>query len=1050
MGPGSVVHSTSGPVQVWPAIVPTAVSGVPTFRDQAITKNLFKTFGYPVSDTQFQIISRYNDNILLEQMFDPERAMWMTSAIGNIQAAKTADNTANLAQNQATSAIEHIEVFMTNFTNESADPGNMWHQLRNNLFVPMAILLLFLGAVVAQVVAIVAQGTNVLGNISPFDGLQRAVIAVFLIPFTQLIMSWGIDVGNSISESIPTAYYTQFGRDMYQDAICAQKRAFPVTPANNNLNAIIPYTAPNSITGTIEGMDFDILSGWNPCMTAAPVSTGGVPDEAEQFVMTASRFLSNTGNSTLAMTWNVLCAFQTAYLYYLWCMGPIVAALWVWPMQQLRNALPSWIDGLITLCFWSLFWNTSVLLMACFYGINTNGDTGTMYMSALNLLANLSVKFAFNFSGLSTSLGFMAESAMMQAMGAGQGGGSAAKGGAGAGAHGAGAGGGTQHGGMEGGVAHGGYGHGGAGSFVPGASGGYAGATQVEAGGASVAGGIPAGTSVGGGMVTGGAFAGADGGSLGAGGGADISGGTGGALAGTGYGSGLGTGAHEAGLAGGNWPASNPATAGEYAVGGAGGAITPAVGGSAAPGDIANAQGAGFNNPDPTGLAPAGSEYSASATGAVPGGATPPPVGAGGTEYASGLTPASNEVNLAGGNITTPTAPGEFAVGGSGGAFTGGAAGNANYDLGNTNNPAGVGGPPTSDSQLVGFDPGAAASGSNPYALNVDPSLGAGNTSFSGPPLTGDPNPNLPPLPSDASVNQALDPYATPAGSSLPPTSDPSLTVTGYYPAADQSYTTPAAQSYEYNSNTYAAADRPDVRYTDPGVPQSTPDYTYNTNYAAAGSTPPEGQYVPPAAPQQEVQYTPPAPDYTSNNYTTATPPEHRSPEYQQGYIAEVRHAETAPIMAPPAEVVAPIIIPVAPVQYQYSAPEQYATQQAAPVEQRVVEQPAPQAPQEVQVAQSQPTPQAPPPPPQPSAIDYGLGGALAAAMTSRTQSSPPSTTPTDTRQAEAQQAEAKAVAEHQRQSLQQQMAALALNQLKRKRKREEDEQNPPPPSSLV
>ncbi len=37
-------------------------------RDEGINKNELKTFGYPVSDTQFQLIQRYNQNIMLEQI----------------------------------------------------------------------------------------------------------------------------------------------------------------------------------------------------------------------------------------------------------------------------------------------------------------------------------------------------------------------------------------------------------------------------------------------------------------------------------------------------------------------------------------------------------------------------------------------------------------------------------------------------------------------------------------------------------------------------------------------------------------------------------------------------------------------------------------------------------------------------------------------------------------------------------------------------------------------------------------------------------------------
>ena len=37
---------------------------------------------------------------------------------------------------------------------------------------------------------------------NPFDGIMRAIVAVFLIPGTQVIVSWSIDAGNSMTYSV--------------------------------------------------------------------------------------------------------------------------------------------------------------------------------------------------------------------------------------------------------------------------------------------------------------------------------------------------------------------------------------------------------------------------------------------------------------------------------------------------------------------------------------------------------------------------------------------------------------------------------------------------------------------------------------------------------------------------------------------------------------------------------------------------------------------------------------------------------------------------------
>ncbi|HEY9732650.1 MAG TPA: hypothetical protein V6C89_12100 [Drouetiella sp.] len=444
MGPGNVIHSKSGPVFMWPVSIPTATSPVPTKRDEMVNDDMFKTFGYPVSDTQLQVIQRYNQNRMLEQAFDPEKIMWASSATAGMQATSAANSAASASVNQAQSAIDFTKKYLTNFTSEA---GNRWQKIRDQLFIPMAILLLLPGAVLAQVKAIVSQGSPVLGDTNPFEGILRSIIAIFLIPATFLVINYGIDVSNSITFTIADEYKRIFGTDMYEDAQCAQKRAFPVNPSDRNDNAVIAGENPPTGQGTTAWDPYEALTlnlrQYDPC---AKIDKTRTPDERVRDAKKITRLMMNGANAGLTGTWNVMCAFQMAFLYYLWCMGPIAAALWVWPMQRLRTALPSWIEGVVTLCFWSLFWNTTVLLMACFRGV---GDSGTVIMSALNFLANMCVKYAFDFSGLvSQGASSGVSNAVQQAM---QGGGAAA---GGAGGRGAAAGAPGAHGGAAAGGAH--------------------------------------------------------------------------------------------------------------------------------------------------------------------------------------------------------------------------------------------------------------------------------------------------------------------------------------------------------------------------------------------------------------------------------------------------------------------------------------------------------------------------------------------------------------------------------------------------------------------
>jgi hypothetical protein len=331
----------------------------------------------------------------------------------------------DMAKGQSASAISYCSSFMTNFT---AEEGNRWNKIRNGLFIPIAILLLLPGAVLTQVKAMVSAGNPALGDMNPFDGILRSMVAIFLIPATFLVVNYGIDFSNSIVSSIASTYENVMGRNMYQDALGAEFRAFPVRSPKENQNSGAPQKWPNKkITSVQDYEDMFLTNKIVDPTTGLYVVPKNKTDEAMPAGAVAARELSFGTNAALTAAWNILCAFQMAYLAYLFFVGPIVAALWVWPMKQFRDALPNWIEGVCTVCFWSLFWNTAILLMACFKGVD---ESGTVITTALNFLATSSVKYAFDFAGLVKAAGQQAAQKAMEKGGAKNGAGKA-------GAHGA-------------------------------------------------------------------------------------------------------------------------------------------------------------------------------------------------------------------------------------------------------------------------------------------------------------------------------------------------------------------------------------------------------------------------------------------------------------------------------------------------------------------------------------------------------------------------------------------------------------------------------------
>jgi hypothetical protein len=334
---------------------------------------------------------------------DPQRTMHEAEVQTQAKATQTGDAAADTARGQAASAIGFCSSYIENFTTQP-----QWNLVRDQIFVPMAILLLLPGAVLAQVRAIIAAGSPVLGEVNPFEGILRSIVAIFLIPATALVVNYGIDLNNSIAFTINSEYLRIFGSDMYRDALCAEMRATPVRQTQSNRNALDGKTYNGQPLVNKTATNFGLFEAsmvensiQDPC-SGINLAPAAAANENMSSGMVATRLMMNGSNASLTTAWNVLCAFQLAYLYYLWCVGPIMAALWVYPLRSLRNALPSWVEGVVTLCFWSLFWNTVILLMACFKGVD---ETGTMIMTALNFLATASVKYAFDFAGLVKAAG---------------------------------------------------------------------------------------------------------------------------------------------------------------------------------------------------------------------------------------------------------------------------------------------------------------------------------------------------------------------------------------------------------------------------------------------------------------------------------------------------------------------------------------------------------------------------------------------------------------------------------------------------------------------
>ncbi|MCC6978535.1 MAG: hypothetical protein IT343_09440, partial [Candidatus Melainabacteria bacterium] len=362
------------------------------------------TQGLPLTDTAFKAQLLQTQQQLLSQISDPIRNIPRELAQTLATQTMLGNSAAQVATEQANNAINYAAKYLINFTvNES----NVWNRLRNNIFVPIALLLLVPGTVLTQAKAIMAAGNPVIEYTNPFEGILRAIIAMCFIPGSYLVVNYGIDFSNSISHTIQDAYRSQFGGDMYADAFRAEQRAFPSRQAAENQNGLsglgngATATGGNNVTGFAQ-LENNLIKNKTFAGNGTQVATNGLVDEVLPANAVAARMAIFGTNMVVTSVWDLLCAFQLVYLHYLFLVGPIMAAIWVYPIKQLREAWPNWVAGTITLCFWSLFWNTAILLMALFKDADS---TGTFIMTALNLLATGSVKYAFDFVGLITEAG---------------------------------------------------------------------------------------------------------------------------------------------------------------------------------------------------------------------------------------------------------------------------------------------------------------------------------------------------------------------------------------------------------------------------------------------------------------------------------------------------------------------------------------------------------------------------------------------------------------------------------------------------------------------
>jgi hypothetical protein len=433
----------------WPC---PALDTPATMRDNELFDNQLTTFGMPVSDTQFQIIDRENKQRFLELMFDPERIMWTLQNMG--VGSSAANSAAGVAESSFDTAVNRVTqadgggtggdsgagIFgaaggngglgaLINIANENSGvytasdnpdksvPQAVWmvQQMYKFVFVPMAILFLLPGAVLTQVKGQVAYAfqINQDDNSSPFEGFFRAMIAIFLIPATQLIVSYAIDVGNSMSYSVGDYVQTEVIEDW------AHQLTYNNSPANVD-NAINPPDTSNNggaangtaggangangtnggflggainqagtglgvsqstmsaamgVIGQLPGIsqlfsDLNTFLGQNFGLggdgLGAQQQEGTAVNEQELWLSQILQLVFNVANYLFSLAVVILTAFQLVLMCYLYLLGPLAAAMFAWPKtgeSLFKDIWANWCNAVIIVSLWRFYWMVILAIM---------------------------------------------------------------------------------------------------------------------------------------------------------------------------------------------------------------------------------------------------------------------------------------------------------------------------------------------------------------------------------------------------------------------------------------------------------------------------------------------------------------------------------------------------------------------------------------------------------------------------------------------------------------------------------------------------------------
>jgi hypothetical protein len=322
-----------------------------------------------------------------ERITEPGINMNQAKANQALKSGTAGSNMGEDAKEQLSDALDGMTQYLLNVANENAAApiasrapsktyaNAIWmvQQMFSKCYIPMAILLVLPGAVLTNMKGLV--GFQLLhlrdeDTQGPFTGILRAIIAVFLIPATQLFVSYVIDTANALQGTVAPEANVSLIFTWAQEQVQTFGPNQQGRPVMN-----MPITARASYRGKFAGM---------PTRLAM----------MEQMSYTDLNLTEITNEilALLSQGISIISAFQLVFMAYLFLLGPISAAFFAWPgvgRDLFRKAFASWMDGVVILALWKFWWDVVLVCMTVWLeqgGVNPYDPVNVYYLLAFESL----------------------------------------------------------------------------------------------------------------------------------------------------------------------------------------------------------------------------------------------------------------------------------------------------------------------------------------------------------------------------------------------------------------------------------------------------------------------------------------------------------------------------------------------------------------------------------------------------------------------------------------------------------------------------------------